>query len=196
MRPKLSLILILSFALSACSALARPRVPNDAQDISFTSVVITVSTRRDERIEGGFYTGGIYDPGYLVGNGYQWSDGSDSTVTIGVTNETVQRIVGSLIDEFGDVEAAYTYSEHFSGAERNTSLGMYTSDYLALSNKIPLVSITLTGVKEDYNRSMWINFPMEDVDSTLWDRLNSALPNEGRFLELVSGLHTYWENNT
>lgn len=196
MRVNLGVFFTLLLAIPGCGMLAQSSTPIDAREILFTSVYISVSTKREEaRVEGGYYSGGIYDPGYLVGNGYSWSDGTDSTVTIGVSTASIQTIVASIIKEFKDVETVYTYSEHFVGAPRNPSLGTYSTDYMGLTNHIPRISIRLSGVKDAYSRNLWFSVPIEEVDSKFWDRLQSALPKEERFLEFVSGLHIYWKNN-
>jgi hypothetical protein len=172
-------------------------VPTDADDICYSAVSITVSMGRDAAmVEGGIISGTIHGPGFLIGRDVTWPDRTAANMCIKVNPDTLQSLVRALVAEFDDVVPVYTYSECRSGAARNPDLGMYSGDYLARSEGTSSVRIRCSGVKDDYNRSMWLVVPMGEVDATFWSRLASAMPQNERLQALVAGLRTFWRNNT
>ena len=171
-------------------------VPSDAETLHYHSVIISVTTEgNDDIVEVGLISGVIFEPGLLVGNNGIWSNGSPASVAIGVTSMELQSIVSSLTREFTDIKPVYTYSEWISGAKRDPSLGLYTSQYLASKEPSFGVWIRFSGVKDNYNRSMWLFLPESGFDSSLWNRLEMALPIDVQFSNLLEGLRTFWINN-
>jgi hypothetical protein len=178
-----------------CSA-NRAYVPSDAAQIHYSSVSISVSTASgDDIVETGLVSGIIFEPGLLVGNDGIWSNGSPATVAINVSSTELQSILSDIAHGFTDIEPVYTYSAWISGSKRDPSLGLYTTDYLSREGRTIGVSIRLSGVKGDYNRSKWLVVSKSELDSSFWGRLERALPEDKKFINLVKGLRTFWINN-
>lgn len=197
MNVKPYLILLLAiFGNASCSLHQYDATPFDAEEISYHSLSIGFSLPQSAPgIAGGFVSGIVYTPGLLVGNSSIWSDGSDANMAIGVTSADLESMKLALTYEFSDVQPVYTYSERHAGAERDARLGIYYRDYYALAEIGSHVSISFTGIKGDYYRTMAFFVPLEHVNAEFWEQLKRALPENDQFTEFVAGLTIFWINN-
>jgi hypothetical protein len=191
------ILLSITLAIGGIGCTAKNvRIPPDSTQIHYSSVDISVNTERtDEMVESGYISGIIFEPGPLVGHNGIWSDGTLASVSIGLSSGEFQSFVKELVREFENQGPVYTYSEWLSGSERDPSLGIHTSDYFSEAGLSPGISIRMSGVKDAYNRSMWLVIPMSQVDLVFWDRLQRVLPDEERFRSFAAGLRTFWMNN-